>query len=117
MWKKHLFYSFLACAVLAVLTFIVLSAQYFFRRHALEIAAEKISCQFFAGEKAEIDFYARTVVFSAEKSEILHKYHLGGKVIFVFPVKFFEVPWRAHLASVTVDGVTWDLNLKEKMLK
>ena len=116
MWKKHLFYTFLTCAVLAVLALIVLSVQYMLRRQALKITAEKISSQFFAGEKAEIDFAARKVVFTAEKSEILHKYHINGKVIFAFPVKFFENPWRAHLASVTADGVTWDLNLKEKTL-
>ena len=116
MWKKRFFYTFLTIVSLAVLCAVLGMVRNFIRKIALAHVAEYISCKYFAHEKPQLDFAARTVVFSAEKSEILRDFDLKGKVTFSFPVKFFELPWNAFPASIAVDGVEWDLNLQTKTL-
>ena len=116
MWKKRLLYIFLTVIALTVLCVILGTVRDFVRRAALAFTAERISCKYFAHEKPQVDFSARTVVFSAEKSELLRSAKLDGKVTFHFPVKFFELPWNVNLKSVAVDGAMWELDLKAKTL-
>ena len=116
MWKKRFFYTFLTVVSLTVLCAILGMVRYFVRKTALALAAEHISCKYFAHEKPQVDFSARTVVFPAEKSEFLRSFDLRGKVTLSFPVKFFELPWNVNLKSVTIDGVSWELDLQKKTL-
>lgn len=116
MWKKRLFYTCLTFITLTVLAAILGTARYFIRNAVLKKAASEISKTYFEGETPKLDLKKRTVVFSAAKSEILRRYALHGVVTFSFPVRFFELPWNLNNASIAVDGVSWDLNLKEKTL-
>ena len=116
MWKKRLLYIFLTVIALTVLCVILGTVRDFVRRAALAFTAERISCKYFAHEKPQVDFSARTVVFSAEKSELLRSAKLDGKVTLSFPVKFFELPWHVNLKSIAVDGVSWELDLQKKTL-
>lgn len=116
MWKTRTFYTFLSIVTIIVLAAVTGTVRYFVRRAALALTAEGLSCKYFAHEKPQVDFSARTVVFSAEKSELLRSAKLDGKVTFHFPVKFFELPWNVNLKSVAVDGAMWELDLREKTL-
>lgn len=116
MWQKRFFYIFLTIITLTVLTAILGTARHFIRIAVLKTAAQKISIKYFEGEAPQVDLKKRTVVFSAAKSELLRQYELHGRVTFSFPVRFFEFPWNLNNASIAVDGVTWNLDLKRTTL-
>ncbi|MBR2508492.1 MAG: hypothetical protein IKB71_01970 [Lentisphaeria bacterium] len=100
----------------AVLLGILYAARQVIRRIALEQAAFQISEKFFKDIQYTVDYKKRQVIFAENEVEFLRKHKLKGKVIFDCPVKFFELPWRVNTARITVEGVRWELDLKNRKL-
>ena len=101
----------------AVLLAVLYAVRLMIHRITLERAASQISKKYFNNSGYVVKHSTRQIVFAENELELLKKHKLQGRVVFTFPVKFFELPWQVNLSRISVEGVQWELDLKNRKVK